>query len=199
VSARAQRLDKLTAYPSFLDFRRPIAAAEIRQRDRLLDVEIPVEQRDDGLRDVVSDLRTPGDPRAATSCPFVRSKIRVGAMVERGRFPGWTRFATGAPLARMLPFPSDSRGRKEKSVERRAPRTVTAPAVAWKPDAASGARGSTARFEVHAASASAKAATNSDEHGWRTASAGMCCRPASGGLATWAACGWRRRDESFRR
>src|SRR5262245_44479247 len=55
--ARTKCFDEIAAHLSCLDLGRSVAAAEIRQRDRLLDVEVPVEHADDGLADIVDDLR----------------------------------------------------------------------------------------------------------------------------------------------
>ncbi|MNI51159.1 hypothetical protein D3C85_1458830 [compost metagenome] len=49
----------------------------------------------------------PGEPTVARNSPLWRSKIRVGAMDERGRLPGSTRLATFCPF---------SSGMNEKSV-----------------------------------------------------------------------------------
>ncbi len=60
MAARLQAIDNARRYLALFDFRGSIAAAEVGQRNRLLDIELPVQDSDDRLGNVVDDHRSSG-------------------------------------------------------------------------------------------------------------------------------------------
>jgi hypothetical protein len=71
---------------AFLDLGRTVAAAEVRQVDGLLHVEVPVERGHQHLGDIVDDEAAAGLPAAISQVP-ARSNTRKGAMELAGACP----------------------------------------------------------------------------------------------------------------
>ncbi len=84
--------------PTVLQLCRSANAAEIRQRNRGLSVEPPIENPDEGFHDVEDDAAAAGRANAQPEPRPCRPSTMVSGMELRGRLPPSTRLAIGWPF-----------------------------------------------------------------------------------------------------